>query len=45
MNQSFASKLLMAHDDIGTIRTGRQWFDRYMVFPWEMPQYFAPIAG
>ena len=31
----YKSTLLLPADNIGTIRTGKQWFDRYMIFPWE----------
>lgn len=24
-----------SYDNPGTIRTGREWFDRYMLYPWE----------
>lgn len=26
---------LFPRDNIGTIRTGQEWFDRYMIYPWE----------
>lgn len=39
----YRSKLLMVADSIGTIRTGQQWFDRYMIFPWERPSEFEQV--
>ena len=32
---NYRSTLLLRYDNIGTVRTGCEWFDRYMVFPWE----------
>ena len=32
---NYKSTLLLRYDDIGTVRTGQAWFDRYMIFPWE----------
>ena len=32
---TYKSTLLLPYDNIGTVRTGKAWFDRYMVFSWE----------
>ena len=32
---NYKSTLLLRYDDIGTVRTGQAWFDRYMIFQWE----------
>ena len=31
----YRSTLLLRYDDIGTTRTGKEWFNRYMIHPWE----------
>lgn len=38
---TYRSVKLLPYDDIGTIRSGRAWFDRYMVFPWERSGFEA----
>lgn len=43
MLRSYRLLKLARYDDIGTVRTGKQWFDRYMIYPWERPGDFAPL--
>jgi hypothetical protein len=31
----YKSTKLLPYDDIGTVRSGKEWFDRYMIYPWE----------
>ena len=38
------SKTLAPYDNIGTVRTGREWFNRYMLHPWERPSDFELVA-
>ena len=35
---------LAPYDNCGTVRTGKQWFDRYMLFAWERPSDFELVA-
>lgn len=39
----FKSKLLFPADNIGTVRTGKEWFNRYAIFPWEHPRDFEQV--
>lgn len=32
------------YDGPGTVRTGREWFDRYMIFPWERRGDFVLVS-
>ena len=35
----YKSVLLLRYDNIGTVRTGQEWFDRYMIYPWERADF------
>lgn len=37
----FKNNVCLLYDSIGTVRTGREWFDRYMIFPWEKGNDFS----
>ncbi len=45
MSSRWMNNLLLPYDDRGTVRTGKEWFDRYMVFPWEKGNEFTKVAG
>lgn len=44
MSLLYESTLLLPYDDQGTVRTGKGWFDRYMIFPWEK-RGFKKVEG
>jgi hypothetical protein len=39
MEQKYRSTKLLHYDNIGTIRTGKEWFDRYMIYCWEVGDF------
>ncbi len=44
MAARWKSKTCAPYDNPGTVRTGKEWFDRYMLFAWERPSYFELVA-
>ena len=44
MAAKWRSTKLSVYDNIGTVRTGREWFDRYMLLPWERNSCFEFVA-
>jgi hypothetical protein len=41
--KKYKSKWLMPYDDRFTVRTGLEWFNRYMLRPDERPDYFEEV--
>jgi hypothetical protein len=39
MSLKYESTKLLRFDDIGTVRTGLDWFNRYMTYPWERDDF------
>ena len=37
-------KVCTPFDNPGTVRTGRAWFDRYMLYPWEHTNDFELVG-
>lgn len=44
MAARWRSKTCAPYDNPGTVRTGREWFNRYMLHPWERGSDFELVA-
>ena len=44
MAAHWRSKTFAPYDSQGTVRTGREWFNRYMLHPWERGSDFELVA-
>ena len=44
MAACWRSKTCAPYDNPGTVRTGREWFNRYMLHPWERGSDFELVA-
>lgn len=42
--KKYKSLTLAPFDNIGTIRTEKEWFDRYMILPGERPKDFELVT-
>jgi len=40
MAARWRSTVCAPYDNRGTVRIGREWFDRYMLYPWEYGRDF-----
>lgn len=45
MQARFMSLTLAPCDNRGTVRTGMDWFNRYMIYPWERPSEFEQVTN
>jgi len=41
LSASWRNNILLPYDNRNTIRTGQEWFDRYMMYPWEKGTDFS----
>lgn len=44
MSGRWRNKTCAPYDNPGTVRTGREWFNRYMLHPWERGSDFELVA-
>jgi hypothetical protein len=45
LSAKWRNNILLPSDDRNIVRTGKEWFDRYMVYPWEKGKDFSEVRA
>jgi len=45
MAAKWKNNILLPRDDRNTVRTGKEWNDRYMIYPWEKGRDYSEVKA